>query len=124
MKVKSESEVTQSCPTLRDPMDYSLPGPSIHGIFQTRVLEWVAIAFSVSTTQHLLINTNPQLAKDCLCLSLEAPHYLAISVPLTNVTLVGPPTNSSVPEEMLKPCPRTVVLTLKSPECFTEVQYP
>ena len=46
MKVKSESEVTQSCPTLLDPMDCSLPGSSIHGIFQARVLEWVAIAFS------------------------------------------------------------------------------
>ena len=47
MKVKSESEVTQSCPTLCDPMDCSLPGSSIHGIFQARVLEWGAIAFSV-----------------------------------------------------------------------------
>ena len=47
MKVKSESEVTQSCPTLSDPMDCSLPGSSIHGIFQARVLEWGAIAFSV-----------------------------------------------------------------------------
>ena len=47
MKVKSENEVAQSCPTLRDPMDCSLPGSSIHGIFQARVLEWVAIAFSV-----------------------------------------------------------------------------
>ena len=46
MKVKSESEVTQSCPTLSDPMDCSLPGSSVHGIFQARVLEWVAIAFS------------------------------------------------------------------------------
>ena len=46
MKVKSESEVAQSCPTLSDPMDYSLPGSSIHGIFQARVLEWGAIAFS------------------------------------------------------------------------------
>ena len=46
MKVKSESEVAQSCPTLSDPMDFSLPGSSIHGIFQARVLEWVAIAFS------------------------------------------------------------------------------
>ena len=46
MKVKSESEVTQSCPTLSDPMDYSPPGSSIHGIFQARVLEWGAIAFS------------------------------------------------------------------------------
>ena len=46
MKVKSESEVAQSCPTLRDPMDCSLPGSSAHGIFQARILEWGAIAFS------------------------------------------------------------------------------
>ena len=46
-EVKSESEVTQSCPTLHDPMDCSPPGSSIHGIFQARVLEWVAIAFSL-----------------------------------------------------------------------------
>ena len=46
MKVKSESEVAQSCLTLSDPMDYSLPGSFIHGIFQARVLEWGAIAFS------------------------------------------------------------------------------
>ena len=46
MKVKSESEVTQSCLTLRNPMDCSLPGSSAHGIFQARVLEWGAIAFS------------------------------------------------------------------------------
>ena len=45
MKVKSESEVTKSCPTLCDPVDCSLPGFSAHGIFQARVLEWVAIAF-------------------------------------------------------------------------------
>ena len=43
MKVKSESEASQSCPTLSDPMDCSLPGPSIHGIFQARVLEWGTI---------------------------------------------------------------------------------
>ena len=46
MKVKSESEVAQSCPTLSDPMDCSLPGSSFHGIFQARVLEWGAVAFS------------------------------------------------------------------------------
>ena len=45
MKVKRESEVAQSCPTLRNPMDCSLPGSYIHGIFQARVLEWGAIAF-------------------------------------------------------------------------------
>ena len=46
MKKKSESEVAQSCPTLHNPVDWSLPGSSIHGIFQARVLEGVAIAFS------------------------------------------------------------------------------
>ena len=46
MKVQSESEVAQLCPTLSDPMDCSPPGSSVHGIFQARVLEWGAIAFS------------------------------------------------------------------------------
>ena len=46
MKVRSESEVTQSCSTLGDPMDCSLPGSSVHGIFQARILEWGAIAIS------------------------------------------------------------------------------
>ena len=49
---ESESEVSQLCPTLSDPMDYSLPGSSVHGIFQARVLEWsaiISINFQVST---------------------------------------------------------------------------
>ena len=49
MKVKSESEVAQSYPTLSDPMDCSLPGSSTHGIFQARVVQWGAIAFSAIT---------------------------------------------------------------------------
>ena len=53
MKVKSESEVAQSCPTLSDPMDCSLPGSSVHGIFQARVLEWGAIAFSMYIHIHI-----------------------------------------------------------------------
>ena len=53
MKVKSESEVTQSCPIPSDPMDCSPPVPSIHGIFQARVLEWGAIAFSGATRKTL-----------------------------------------------------------------------
>ena len=52
MKVKSESEVAQSCPTLSDPMDCSLPGFAIHGIFQARELEWGAIAFSWKTIER------------------------------------------------------------------------
>ena len=55
MKVKSESEVAQSCPTLRDPVYCSLPGFSVHGIFQARVLEWGAIAFSMDTVWKSLI---------------------------------------------------------------------
>ncbi|WP_284801374.1 hypothetical protein, partial [Aerococcus urinae] len=51
MKVKSESEVSQSCPTLSDPMDCSLLGSSIHGIFQAIVLEWTAISFSSGSSQ-------------------------------------------------------------------------
>ena len=55
MKVKSESEVTQSCLTLSDPMDCSLPGSSVHGIFQARVLEWGAIAVSGISVGLVLI---------------------------------------------------------------------
>ena len=58
MKVKSEREVSQSCPTLRDPMDYSLPGSSVHGIFQARVLEWGAIAFSEFLTTAYIFKLN------------------------------------------------------------------
>ena len=50
MKVKSESEAAQSCPTLSDPIDCSLSGSSVHGIFQARVLEWGVIAFSSRQT--------------------------------------------------------------------------
>ena len=55
MKVKSESEVAHSCLTLSDPVDCSLPGSSVHGIFQARVLEWGAIAFSNHEVEYLLI---------------------------------------------------------------------
>ena len=60
MKVKSESEVAQSYLTLSDPMDCSLPGSSIHGIFQARVLEWGAIAFSKRRQIEI---TNRQILK-------------------------------------------------------------
>ena len=59
MKVKSESEVAQSCPT-RDPMDCGPPGSSVHGIFQARVLEWSAIAFSVNSPQLSLTREVPR----------------------------------------------------------------
>ena len=71
MKVKSESEVVQSCPTLSDPMDCSLPGSSIHGIFQARVLEWVAIAFSATSL------TRDQTHTRCI-----GSHWITREVPL------------------------------------------
>ena len=62
MKVKSEREVAQSCLTLRNPMDCSLPGSSIHGIFQARVLEWGAIAFFMVQLSHLYMTTGKIIA--------------------------------------------------------------
>ena len=69
MRVKSESEVPQSCSTLGDPMDCSLPGSSIHGIFQASVLEWGAIAFSVKGEQYppntnLRAEISPQIERE------------------------------------------------------------
>ena len=69
MKVKSESEVAQSCPTLPDPMHCSLLGSSIYGISQARVLEWVAIAFSESPS----VQFSHSVVSDCLW-PLELQH--------------------------------------------------
>ena len=69
MKVKSEREVAQSCPTLPDPMDCSPPGSSIHGIFQARVLEWGAIASGVFSS---LLESGPGRSDiGLLCLELK-----------------------------------------------------
>ena len=66
MKVKSESEVAQSCLTLHNPMDCSPPGSSVHGIFQARVLDWGAIAFPVFTL-------GTSYSRDCICLCTCKP---------------------------------------------------
>ena len=63
MKVKSESEAAQSCPTPSDPIDCSLPGSSVHGIFQARVLEWVAIASLVTNLDSILKSRDITLSK-------------------------------------------------------------
>ena len=75
MKVKSESEVAQSCPTFSDPMDCSLPGSSIHGIFQARVLEWGAIAFSMLS--RLVITFLPR-SKRLLISWLQSPSAVIL----------------------------------------------
>ena len=66
MKGKSESEVAQSCPTLCDPVDCSLPGSSVHGIFQARVLEWVAIAFSNAVAEALAFQLSLSMQEEGL----------------------------------------------------------
>ena len=94
MKVKSESEVAQSCPTLSHPMDCSLPGSFVHGIFQARVLEWGAIAFSKGqskTTKSL----DPQIKKifQFICvlvqfLSSVSHSFVCLSLSWLNLLLV------------------------------------
>ena len=66
MKVKSESEVTQSCPTLSDPKDLRIPGSSTHGIFQARVLEWGATAFSMYADDTTLRTESEEELKSLL----------------------------------------------------------
>jgi len=95
-KVKSESEVAQSCPTLSDPMDCSLPGFSVHGIFQAKLLEWGAIAFKPN---RINLHT-PQLLLQVLPIKNVSPHIigefgfiLATSHPFT---LLDPAINLSL----------------------------
>ena len=82
MKVKSESEVTQSCPTLSDPMDCSPPGSSVHGISQARVLEWGAIAFSICSAT-LTLFWFPFAWSIFL-----SPHFQSVCVPRSEVGLL------------------------------------
>ena len=83
VKVKSESEVTPWCRTLSDPMDYSPPGSSVPGIFQARVLEWGAIAFSYYTPTKADFAWNNQILAritflSCLFLLIKFCHFVVI----------------------------------------------
>ena len=107
MKVKSESEVAQSCPTLSDLMDCSLPGSSIHGIFQARVLEWGAIAFSISkniskiSTVSKNISKNMEKQQDTTVLysSVQFTHsVVSDSLRLHGLQYTRPPRPSPTPE--------------------------
>ena len=95
MKVKSESEVAESCPTLSDPMDCGPPGSSIHGIFQARVLEWAAVAFSVYCPSDEKIKSG---RKQCGRTYVKSCHVLvhrAQSCPtLCNTVDCSPPVSS------------------------------
>ena len=85
-KVKSESAVAQSCPTLRDPMDCSPPGSSIHGIFQAKILEWGAIAFSKIEVGHRkLVDGRSKKHRNLLKLSWVAERGVALYPYLPNL---------------------------------------
>ena len=93
MKVKSESEVVQSCLTLHNPMDCSPPGPSVHGIFQARVLKWGAISFSIYVV-YVITNyySNSYLALLHVSLHIRAsmtypPHYNTSIIYSMNMSL-------------------------------------
>ena len=78
-EVESESEVARSCPTLRDPIDRSLPGSSIHGIFQVRVLEWGSIAFSNFLSYNLFFLQIYFLFNFFKCIKQSCLKFLFIS---------------------------------------------
>ena len=95
-KVKSESEVTQSCPTLRDPMDCSLPGSSVHGIFQARVLEGVPLPspytcyFFSKHTYYITLQSVAGWIPWCRTIDAEKPHIQRINHKLyENFPLLG-----------------------------------
>ena len=134
MKVKSESEVAQSCPTLSDPMDHSLPGSSIHGIFQARVLERGAIAFSVPG--GLVVKNSPASTGDSASIpDLErsymswsnyahAPQLLSLCSRARELQLLSPHTTAPgarTPESL---CSTRETTTLRSPCTTTREQPP
>ena len=94
MKVKSESELAQSCPTLSDPMDCSPPGSSVHGIFQTRILEWGQLSFYIifSWDTHSTFNikyaSTTRVATRYLTLSLSEILYLSKCIFNTCLNLI------------------------------------
>ena len=92
MKVKSEREVARSCPTLRDLMDCSPPGSSAHGIFQARVLEWVAIAFSRYTDATTLMAESEEELKSLLMKVKEESEKvdLKLNIQKTKIMTSGP----------------------------------
>ena len=89
MKVKSESEVTQSGPTLSNPTDCSLPGSSVHGIFQARVLEWGAIAFSVQSHYFMANRWGNNGVTDFLCLGSKITARGGCSYEIKRRLLLG-----------------------------------
>ena len=117
MKVKSESEVAQSCPTLSDRMDCSLPGSSVHGIFQARVLEWGAIAFSIALTRWTFVGKVMSLLFNML--SMLVITVLPRSKCLLSSWLQSPSAVILEPPKM-----KSLTVSIVSPSIFHEVMGP
>ena len=100
MKVKSESDVAQLCPALSDPMDCSLSGSSIHGIFQARVLEWGAMAFSASNLGGPVYSYVSRLGAKYQCLGFIASGWLLVNGVPTAVRLASFPSPAQWPREL------------------------
>ena len=104
MKVKSESQVDQSCPTLSDHMDCSPPGSSIHGIFQARVLEWGAIALTrrtfVGKVVSLLFN---MLSRLVITFLPRSKHLLISQLQSPSAVILEPPEMKSVTVSIVSP---------------------
>ena len=112
--MKSERKVTESCPTLCDPMDWSIPGSSIHGILQARVLEWVAIAFSRGSPQPRDQTQVFRIAGRHFTIQAtwEAPTYSIHSI---NSVYMSIPIFRFIPPPSL---PHTFVLYVRVSICF------
>ena len=103
MKGKSESEVSQSCPTLSDPVDCSLPGSSVHGIFQARALEWGAIAFSMPSSQKKQNMKHNKFNKKTLQMVHVKKENLKIIVKRNFKSRAPPPTKKREPLDVRLP---------------------
>ena len=104
MKVKSESEVTQLSLTLSDPMDCSLPGSSIHGIFQARVLEWGAIAFSRYIDDTTIMAKSEEKLKSLLMTVKEESEKVGLkfNIQRTKIMASGPITSWQIDGETME----------------------
>ena len=87
MKVKTESEVAQLCPTLRNPLDCSLSGSSVHGIFQARVLEWGAITISVKYTKLYILKEYNSISFDIIHKTMKGPVGECMDVSLNSSSM-------------------------------------
>ena len=109
VKVKSEREVTQSCLTLSDPMDCSLPDSSVHGIFQARVLKWGAIAFSTRHNDQPSNGTKKErpriqeMSFECMSTPLVHPRLVQLTSTLSPYGLMSRKFFPSFPLQMLPP---------------------